>query len=292
VQKSNYDQAMTDDEKETEARHQYSESTRRECFLSPWIEKLVPQFRQSNQEWCDYARELNRCGLEIATATGDVVAQKSTLDSVCIAYRLLLRALTGFQAAVTFAERGAISEADTLTRGVYEAGFWMGYFQKDGDKAANAMLQDSATSALAALKFNRKIAVKAFGEGADKVRELDKAITANGTGKAQNIAELAFSSGYENYYPIYKELSSSVAHTSLHSLYSLMKDKGDGTVDGHIIGPDEEGIEPAITRACLALCLNLRSYAQLVGVMGLDSQLQKLLLKWDEMAAGKALFQR
>jgi Family of unknown function (DUF5677) len=278
---------MTDEEEEVEARLQASESLRQDGFLSPWIEKFVPHFRQSNQDWSDYARDMNRCGLEIATATDDVVVGKSTHDPVCIAYRLLLRALTDFQAAVTLAERGIISEADTLTRGIYEAGFWMGYLQNDGANAANAMLQDSIASGLGALKFERKLALKAYGESSDEVREIDQAITARGRGKAQNIADLAFSSGYENYYPIYKELSSSVAHTSLHSLHSLMKDNGDGTYDGHIVGPDEAGIEPAMSKACLALCLNLRAYSELVGETELDPQLQNLLLRWDEMASRK-----
>jgi Family of unknown function (DUF5677) len=288
---------MTDEEKEVEAMHQCSESLRQECFLSPWIEKLVPHFHQSNQDCYDYARELNRCGLKIARETGDLVLEgdKSTHAPKAIAYRLLLRSLTNFEAAIILAERGAISEADTLTRGVYEAGFWMGYLQKDGAEAANAILQDSIASELAALRFERKLAVKSHGEKSVEVRNINATITAvtkNGKGKAQNIADLAFSSGYENYYQIYKELSSSVAHTSLQSLHSLMNDNGDGTFDGHIIGPDEDGIESATAKACLALCLNLRSYAELVRGIELFDQLQKLLVQWDEMFAGKALFQR
>jgi hypothetical protein len=284
MQQHPYNQAMTDEDKEAQVKLQAMQSLRQDGLLSPWIDKFVPHFRESNQDWSDYARELNRCGLEIATLTGDIVVGKSTHDPVCIAYRLLLRALSGFQAAVTLAERGIIPEADILARGVYEAGFWMGYLFEDGKKAIEAMLQDSIANGLAALKFERKLAVMSHGEGSDKVRGIDQAITARGKGKSQNIRDLASASGLEKFYTIYKELSASVAHTSLQSLHALMKDNGDGTFDGHITGPDEVRIKPALSNACHALCLNLRSYSMIAGGTKLDNQLQELLKRYDNMA--------
>jgi hypothetical protein len=127
MKEGSHDQSMTNDEKEVEARRQAEISLRHDGLLSPLIDKFVPQFRVSNQAWNDYARQLNRCGSAIATATGNIVVGKSSHDPVCIAYRLLLRTLSGFQAAVILAERGIALEADILTRGNFEAAFWMGY---------------------------------------------------------------------------------------------------------------------------------------------------------------------
>lgn len=274
---------MSDDKLEAQLRLDAQESQREELFLSPWIQKYVPHFRQSNQDWYDYARELNRLGLSIARVTGDVVLGPSTLDSVCIAYRLLLRAICDFEASVILAERGIVDQADLLTRSVYEAGFWMGYLHRNGDGAATAMLKDSQASDRAALKFERKLVVLQHGENSEKVREIDKAITSQPKGRPQKIQELADHSGYKKFYTIYKDLSSSVAHTSLRSLHSFMKDNGDGTYDGHIVGPDEDRISPSLSNACLALCLNLRSYSEIVGSSSFDDQLQELLLRWDKI---------
>lgn len=274
---------MSDDKLEAQLRLDAQESQREENFLSPWIEKYVPHFRQSNQGWYDYARELNRVGLAIWMATENVVVAKSTIDPACIAVRLLLRALCDFEASVILAERGIVDQADLLTRSVYEAGFWMGYLHRNGDGAATAMLKDSQASDRAALKFERKLVVLQHGENSEKVREINQAINSREKGKTQNISDLAFHSGYEEFYRKYKELSSAVAHTSLRSLHSFMKDNGDGTYDGHIVGPDEDRISPSLSNACLALCLNLRSYSEIVGSSSFDDQLQELLLRWDKI---------
>ena len=274
---------MTEEKLEAQAKLDAEASQRQENFLSPWMEKYALHFRQSNKEWYDYARELNRVGLAIWTATEDVVVERSTFDPLCIAVRLLLRALCDFEASVILAERGIVDQADMLTRSIYEAGFWMGFLSRNGDNAAEAMRQDSLVSILAALKFERKLAVLQQGEDAEIVREIDTAVTSREKGKPQNISELVFRSGYEDYYPSYKELSSSVAHTSLHSLHSFMKDNGNGTFDGHIIGPNEDRISPSLSNACLALCLNLRSYSEIVGGSRFDDQLNEMLLHWDSI---------
>lgn len=259
------------------------EAQREENFLSPWIEKYVPHNRQSNQDWYDYARNLNRVGLAIWMATENVVAAKSIFDPACIAVRLLLRALCDFEASVILAERGIVDQADVLTRNVYEAGFWMGYLHSDGDVAVEAMRQDSLASSLGALKFDRKLAVSQHGEKAEIVRKIDKAVTSRERGKPQKIEEIASRPGYEKYYTIYKDLSSAAVHVSLKSLHPYMKDNGDGTYDGHVFGPDKDRISPSLSKACLALCLNLRSYSEIVGGSSFDNQLQELLLRWEKI---------
>lgn len=274
---------MTEKELETQAKLDAQQSQRQDNFLSPWIEKYVSHFRQSNQEWHEFALELNRVALSIAQITGDVVVGKSTFDLESVAYRLLLRAICDFEAAVILAERGIVDQADVLARGIFEAGFWMGYLRNSSSTAAEAMLQDSFASGFAALKFERRLAVAQHGESDEIVREIDKAITSRKKGKAQNVSELAFLSGYETYYRYYKELSSSVAHTSMHSLHSYMNDNGDGTFSGHLIGPDAERISPSLSIACLALCLNLRSYSEIAGGTTLDVQLQDMLVRWDKL---------
>lgn len=272
---------MTGEQLKAQAKLDAEASQRQENFLSPWIEKHALHFRQSNQEWYDYARELNRVGLAIWTATENVVVARSTFDPLCIAVRLLLRALCDFEASVILAERGIVDQADMLTRSIYEAGFWMGYLNRDGSNAAAAMLNDSYASRLRALRFNKKLAVSQHGGKAETVRKIDKEIACHEKGKSQNIPELALLAGYEEFYYIYKELSSAVAHTSLHSLHSFMNANGDGTFDGHIIGPSEGRISPSLSNACLALCLNLRSYSEIVGGSKFDNQLNEMLLLWD-----------
>jgi hypothetical protein len=65
---------------------------------------------------------------------------------VCVATRLLLRTLSGFQAVVILAERGMGVDAQTLVRGLYENGLWLGFLRLRPAEAVEALLIDELRS--------------------------------------------------------------------------------------------------------------------------------------------------
>jgi hypothetical protein len=143
-------------EDEAEAQRLAEQSLREYGFLSPFIDKFVPHFREMDREWMDYSDALNHCGQMMAMTNDGVVVGRTSLDSISLGYRILLRALGAFQGAVILAKRGMTQESHTLTRGVYESGFWLGYLANDGFTAVSAMVADEKRSQNAYFKILRK----------------------------------------------------------------------------------------------------------------------------------------
>ncbi len=270
---------MDEQTREVMAQADAEQSLREEGFLSGWIDRFVPHYRDQNRAWVDYSRDLNRLAHTMWFAKDDLVVGKSSLDPICISSRLFLRALSAFQGALVLADRGMTTEADSLTRGVYECGFWLGYFQANPEDAAAALLADERASQAATVKSLRKRASLA------EHRLLDEKMAELGGAKRISMEDVAGKSGFPGHYASYKELSAASVHTSLHSLHRHMKPHGDGSFDGHVMGPDADGIKASISAACHALALCVAAFSMGVGGTEQDDEFRVLLKRFVDLGS-------
>ena len=273
------------DEKGADAKLRAEKSIREDGLLSPWIDCFVPHYREHNKVWMDYAHELNKVGQQIWNSSGDVVVGKSTHDPVAICFRMLIRALSNFQGAVILAERGMTAEADSLTRGLYETAFWMGYFNEDSAEAVKSFVADERQSQVGFTKVLRKEIVRKGGQNIPEMKKIDESVEnlKNNGARMQKIDELAEKSGFLDHYPDYRLLSARSAHTSLHSLHQYIKKASDGSIEGYVMGPDGDNIGRSINASCQALSLCIAAFSVQIGGTAGDKRHIELLLKFGQM---------
>jgi len=239
-------------------------SIRRDGFLSEAIDRSIPALRALHAAWFDFADRVNWVGQRIMNSAETACIGGTTHDPICLATRLLIRSLSGFQGAVILAERGMAVEALTLVRGLYENALWISYLRVDPAAAVADLLLDELRSqrgrdkALLA-QFERDMCpdpeLKAKLEA--RVDEASRELK----GKAKlGIEELAAKGDAEDFYMFYKQLASDSAHPSFHSLSKHLLMNDDGTWSGHVTGPDGEGMGQALTLGTHALLVNLANF--------------------------------
>lgn len=243
-------------------RHPAILSLRRDGFLSEAIDYMVPTLRTDHAAWFDFAERVNRLGQHIMNAAEADCIGRTTHDPVELGIRLLIRSLSGFQAAVLLAERGMGIEAQTLVRGLYENALWLGYLVRTPIEAVEALLADELRSQRGRDKaildgFARAGASDPILQGqlVARVAAVDQEL--KGKPRRLRIEELAAKGDFEDFYMFYKQLSSGSAHPSFHSLSKHLNMNDDGTWSGHITGPDREGLEQALILGTHALLTNL-----------------------------------
>jgi hypothetical protein len=248
--------------------HPAIQSIRRDGFLSEAIDQVVPSLRSMHPQWFNFAERTNRVGQRIMNSAERACFGRTTHDPVCLATRLLIRTLSGFQGAVLLAERGMTLEAESLVRGLYENSLWLGFLYRAPAAAVEAMLVNELWSQKgrdgALLRQIKQVA----DPGDDLVllqQGLETRIVAAGRELAgrrrHSIDRLAADSGFDAYYPYYKMLSSGSAHPSFHSLSRHLEMNDDGTWSGHVTGPDGEGIAQSLTLASHALLASLAAFS-------------------------------
>ena len=260
-------------------REEIERGIRDEGFLSPWIERLIPQYGRPYQQWIDYARELNRVVQKVWYDNDEIIVGRGSLDPVSISGRLILPALSAFQGAVILAERGMLTESYTLTRGVYETGFWLGFLAKEPTKAKEALLGDERKSQISMAKL-----LKNDDLSASDLALLDSRIAELSRGNVKlSIKDVAARSGFESWYRAYKRLSAEATHASLQSLHRHVNTDGSGGYIGHVFGPDIEGIGQALETACDGAQLCAAAFRAAIGGTPQDDQLHSLFLRFKEM---------
>ncbi|PBB26129.1 MULTISPECIES: DUF5677 domain-containing protein [unclassified Mesorhizobium] len=267
-----------------ESEDDLARSIREDGFLSESLESALPRFREINREWVDFSKDLNRLALRFWIAHDNVVLGRTGMDPVSIACRIMLRALSNFQAAIILAERGLVAEADCLSRGLYEAGFWLGYLSEEPTEAAGAFIADEKNSQKSLLKHLRRIEEATPGVFGLDLAEIDRRISAVGPSKSQDLEELAKKAGHSLFYSTYKRLSSGSAHASLASTYAFMSKNADGTFSGHIFGPDVEGAMSSFSSACHGLILCIAGYSGVLGKTEQDADLIAAFKRYEALS--------
>lgn len=238
-------------------RHPAILSIREDGFLSVAIERTIPALREKHAAWFDFAGRVNKVGQRIMNSAERRCVGLTTHDPICVATRLLIRTLSGFQALVLLAERGMTLEADAMVRGLYENSLWLGFLNADADAALKALLVDELFS-----QRGRDRSLLAQLERADHADDQLRAALKGRVAAADTelrgkkrlgIEDLAAKGGFEDFYMFYKRLSSGSAHPSFHSLAQHLDMNPDGTWSGHVTGPDAEGIETSLNLGSHAL---------------------------------------
>ncbi|GAA0625309.1 hypothetical protein GCM10009422_22360 [Brevundimonas kwangchunensis] len=239
-------------------------SIRRDGFLSDAIASAVPSLREMNRPWFDFSTRANGVGQRIMNAAEVACIGHSTHDPICVATRLLIRSLSGFQAVVVLAERGMTLEADTLIRGLYENSLWLGYLHTAPAAAVEALRTDELHS-----QRGRDRAVLGQLDRTDapdlvlKARLMERVAEVEQTLRGRRklgIEALAAEGQSDDFYAFYKMLSSGSAHPSFHSLSRHVEMNPDGTWSGHVTGPDGDGIKRTLTLGTQALLACLAAF--------------------------------
>jgi hypothetical protein len=247
--------------------HPAIQSIRRDGFLSEAIDQTVPSLRAMHPQWFDFAERSNRVGQRMMNSAERACVGRTIHDPVCLATRLLIRTLSGYQGAILLAERGMTLEAESLVRGLYENSLWMGFLNRAPAAAVEAMLVDELWSQ----KGRDGALLRQIKQVADPGQELVvlrqaletrivAAVEELAGRRRHSIDRLAQDSGFDGYYPYYKMLSSGSAHPSFHSLSKHLQMNDDGTWSGHVTGPDGDGIGQSLTLASHALLASLAAF--------------------------------
>lgn len=267
----------------------FIESFRDTGFLSPFIEEAVPTFIHQHSDWFTHAEALNVEGLNAYNRREREVVGLSSHHPKALAMRMIYRALSAFQGALILYRRGMIAEGDTLGRNVYETAFWLGYINADGSAAARAIFNDEcrsqrdrATYYLDRFQrgdYARNVDVEA--QLSANIADLKSKIVRADEVSVKKVAE---KSGLYAYYDAYKHLSASSAHNSLNSLHRYLRRNSDGSYDGHVVGPDPDGLVDAIPILCIGLGIALAMFCTIIP-REWDSEvaLQHLLVETDTM---------
>lgn len=267
---------------------EFRDTFRAKGFLSPYIEEAVPGFVQQHPVWFAHSEALIFAGLDTYNRRDNEIVGLSSHSPKPLAMRMIYRALSAAQGAIILFRRGMTAEGDTLTRNVYETAFWLGFINKEAETACAAFVNDERKSQKGRAEFyleqfktgeyapNPAIEAQLSAQIADARSKLKGAESVS----PKTVAER---SGLYAYYDAYKHLSAASAHNSLNSLNRYLKHNPDGSYDGHIVGPDNEGLPESLSVLCVGLGIALAMFCTVVAIDTNEPELQALLIQTDEL---------
>ena len=272
----------------------FSDSLRADGSLSESIDEAVPGFIYQHQLWFQHAVELNHAGLAAYNRRDSVITGLSSQHPISLSMRMMYRTLSAYQGALILYRRGMIAEGNTLARNVYETAFWLGFIQQENEVAVRALVNDELMSQKdQANYFLDKFKNGSLSPNPMAEKDLNDRITylKSKTNNADKVSvkKAAERGGLYDYYGTYKKLSASSAHNSLNSLHRYLK-KEDGSYDGHIVGPDPDGLTDSLPDLCVGLGVALAMFCTIIPMGSEECELKRLLLKADalEKSGGKA----
>jgi len=161
-----------------------------------------------------------------------------------LAASLLVRAISNFQGMVLLAERGMISEAETLLRCMLEVRFAAVAVAKNKNFAFELLNNDlfERKDALNACLRSKYLAATELQIAKEELDEIKRKIKTECLKKIsiRSIAEKAGLAG--TYDSAYKKLSSTI-HASVRSLNQYLETGGTDKIQSFLWGPDVRGID-------------------------------------------------
>lgn len=136
------------------------------------------------------------------------------MDPKAIAVRILIRSCGNLQGSILLVERGMISEARTLTRGLVESALCISALHDNPDTFMRMLKEDSDASRKRQAIF---ISTENLAEKIDKSK-LEGAINRIGAVDAMNMKKIAKLGPFRKIYLNYQRLSDDAAHLSAKSL--------------------------------------------------------------------------
>jgi|GEM_PF-4366267 len=197
-------------------------------MLAPVIGEYVPYFRARFVQWFDFAHRLNRLGMRVMNDHVSQLNGREIRDPVSLSLRLLARANHAFGAAILLAERGLTIEANSMSRTLYETGFWLGYLAQAPDDAARDFITEEMKSQLG----RDKAAREAMAHEPRAVKELEAQIRQTEQAKAgrspvPQLSDIAARGECRDYNAYYKVLCGVSGHPTLSSTHGYLSEQDD-----------------------------------------------------------------
>lgn len=141
-------------------------------MLAPVIDEFRAHIVEDNAAWFEFARRLNRLAARHLADHVRTIDGREIRDAISLSFRLTSRVAHTFGGAIVLAERGQVIEANTLSRSIYETGFWIGYLRASPLQGAADFITEEMVG-----QAGRDAAVKkAMSGNPDVVRKIEAQI--------------------------------------------------------------------------------------------------------------------
>lgn len=235
-------------------------------MLATVVEEFRPYFRAEFPEWFEFVERLNRLGMRVMNDNMAKIDGHEIRDPISLSIRLMTRAAHAYGTAVMLAERGLTIEADTISRTIYETGFWLGYLAKAPKDAAEDFMTEEMQGQLGRDKASRD----AMADDPHIVAHLDDQIAKvaehkKGRRAVPRIADIAANGGFPDHYAYYKVLCGVSAHPTLSSTHGYLSEQDEEGFYGLAFGPDSTGIGKSLGFASHAYTMCIVGHAGLCG---------------------------
>lgn len=255
-------------------------------FLAPMLEDLKDDLRADHPVWFDFAERVNRVGVTTWTSYDIDVEDYHVNHLVPVVVRLMARAMNSFCACVLLANRGLTVEAGTHARSVYEAAFWLAWFENRPNMAIREFVMDDLISQRGLLKDEINLTPEGSGKHqrlVQKLADIEKSIP-SGQGKA-NMFDIATDGGFGPQYAAYRVLCAHAAHASVTSTNRYLRVFGPGEA-GHELSPDREGIPQILNFGIHAMMTATMNFAMIVDHGEGIERISNLITEWSLFSGG------
>lgn len=253
-------------------------------FLSEDIESWVQKHRSENKEWFDLSWGLN----EIAQKTVLSLNPPKTDEQKILTILLMSRVLSHFQGVLILIERGMIAESRSLLRGMLDATFSAVAISKHPNLVERFVNDDV---------FQRLKYVRSFGSLPKELRKLHRISKGslkklekelNDEIKEKKITPLtseflAQKAGMLGHYNTLFVLLSSSTHSRVRDMSQYLILDSEEDLKDLKWGPDVTELDDTIAPACECLFIVIRAASDLYKYTDLDSKLEALWGKYNEL---------
>ncbi|HHN2208083.1 DUF5677 domain-containing protein [Pseudomonas aeruginosa] len=187
-------------------------------FLAPNFEKIEQFVKDLLGEQLVLLRDMNILALEMVESGAELSQGQTSMSPIVISTLAMLRSLENFQAGIILLERGMSVEPKILARCIYENAFCIGAAFKNPIEFSKILKDDNGAAKLAQAKLLMKQEHSMSQITSDKVRKFIDEAKPLQKQATINIAKIAESSGFGEFYLYYRVLSGEAMHLSADSL--------------------------------------------------------------------------
>lgn len=274
--------SMTEDEAKA--------SIKLDGMLAPVIDEFRAHIVEDNAAWFEFARRLNRLAARHLADHVRLIDGREIRDPISLSFRLTSRVAHTFGGAVFLAERGQVIEANTLSRSIYESGFWIGYLRAFPIKAAADFITEEMAGQAGRDAALRKV-MAGHADIADKLaaQEARTKQALKGRERIPGLARMAELAGFPDHYAYYKVLCGLSAHPTLSSTHGYMTKQDDGDFYGVAFGPDAENVAQAMGYACHAYMMALIGFTGFLGFLGQADEMPNMIVELNALMERTAI---
>lgn len=195
-------------------------------FLGEHMGAHITDIRAQNAEWFALAEDLNEVLQKIALR-GVEVNRGDNFEPHTVATRLFLRSCGNFQGAVLMAERGMVTEGQTLARSLLENAFCLAAIHDKPEEFVTLLKADAEAARRMQGQF---VIAEGLHSGSDPAtrKRLQDVVAA--IGKDLNLLspkKVSRMGPFNRQYLAYQKLSNDAAHPSATSLHRFMATTAD-----------------------------------------------------------------